>query len=152
MTLVYDCSLTEENQVLRPQAEKTISGVWTDPEVNEEVLLACEISPHLSVLVEKHRQRLRIQLFDTVDQLKQTDSRQRLALSTNHSKDVALDEYIDDCESQNDGSEIHFDLRLQKIRGTFFCGKVITMDSGEQKRAARIQRGLDSEENLVVSV
>lgn len=93
MTLVYDCSLTEANQVLRPQAEKTISGVWTDPEVNEEVLLACEISQNLSVLVEKHRQRLRIQLFDKVDLVKQTESsKQRLGLPNNQSKDMTLDE------------------------------------------------------------
>ena len=60
MTVVFDCSQNSENQLLKPKDIKTLSGTWNETKNSELVLLAADVSPSMSVLIDRYKHRLRI--------------------------------------------------------------------------------------------
>jgi hypothetical protein len=44
------------------------------------------------------------------------------------------------------------DLRVMKVRGTSVIAKVLTIEPNEQTRSAKIKKGLNSEDNVILTV
>lgn len=57
-----------------PEAVKSIEGAWNDTKKENEVLLAADVSPAVSVLIDKYKHKLRIQFFDKMEQIKNLTS------------------------------------------------------------------------------
>lgn len=59
---------------------------------------------------------------------------------------------VDERNSELQGTEVNLDLRVLKVRGTSIIAKVLTIVPNEITRSAKIQKGLNSEDNIILTV